>query len=181
MRIHRLYDRPGHHNLRHIGECLALFDEIAESARSPRALEFAIWLHDIVYHPTQGDCERRSAQMAGMMLKELGEEPLAEPVKRMIIATEHNREDVEGDERLIVDVDLAILGSVPSRYDEYASQIREEFHFVGDDEYRAGRLAVLRRFLSRDSIFRTPLLHERFEKRARSNLNREIGVLSGDS
>ena len=41
---HRAY-----HNFDHIAYCLSLFEEHRDKAQNPDAVEFAIWLHDLIY------------------------------------------------------------------------------------------------------------------------------------
>lgn len=50
------------------------------------------------------------------------------------------------DARLLIDVDLAILGVEPEAYARFEEQIRQEYAWVPDDRFRAGRAEVLRRF-----------------------------------
>ncbi len=177
--IESMYRRPGHHTLRHVAECLAVFDDVLEHVRATRAMELAIWMHDIVYVPGRADNEQRSAVLAGMMLRELQMPMSAEPVRKLILATVHDHGATSDDEALMADIDLSILGSAAPRYDEYARHIREEFSFATDEQYRAGRAALLRTFLDRGRIYATDALHDRFEAPARANLAREIEVTSG--
>ena len=44
------------------------------------------------------------------------------------------------------DADLWILSAPQERFDAYCAQVREEYAFVPQDAYRAGRTAVLRPF-----------------------------------
>jgi len=133
--IKAMYHRDGHHTLKHVSECLDIFWKV-EDALSPVAIEFAIWLHDIVYTPGHRDNERRSAMLAGVMLRELHMGYLVESVQKLIMATRDHLVESES-EALMVDIDLSILGSDPARYDEYTAHIRQEFSSVADRLYRA--------------------------------------------
>ena len=82
-----------------------------------------------------------------------------------------------GDQLLIVDIDLSILGRAPDVYDRYEVAIGEEYKWVPKVTYRRERRAVLRSFLERDSIFQTDRFRERFEVPARENLQRAIDQL----
>lgn len=175
--IEAMYRRDGHHTLRHVAECLDLLAQV-ENAPKPEAMEFAIWLHDIVYAPDRADNEMYSSLFAGVMLHELHMGyHLVGSVQKLIMATRDHRAESEA-EALMVDIDLSILGSDPARYDEYAGHIRKEFSSVADKLYRAARTDVLEGFLGRKSIFLTATLRERFEAQARTNLTREIEVLA---
>lgn len=59
------------------------------------------------------------------------------------MATRHDSVALGADARVIVDVDLSILGAAQSRFDEYESQVREEYAFV--PEARANLARALAR------------------------------------
>jgi predicted metal-dependent HD superfamily phosphohydrolase len=48
-------------------------------------------------------------------------------VRDLILATRHDVSPPAGDAALLVDVDLAILGSPVERFDEYEHQVRQEY------------------------------------------------------
>jgi predicted metal-dependent HD superfamily phosphohydrolase len=48
-------------------------------------------------------------------------------VRDLILATRHDVSPPGGDAALLVDVDLAILGSPAERFDEYERQVRQEY------------------------------------------------------
>jgi hypothetical protein len=79
--------------------------------------------------------------------------------------------------RLVCDIDLAILGSEPEKYDQYARQIRREYAWVPLDRYREGRISFLQRLLAGPGIYQTEELAY-LEKPARSNVERELANLS---
>ncbi len=176
--IESLYDRTGYHTLTHIRECLNLLQTIREDSPRDRAFEFAIWFHDAIYIPGDKANERRSAALAEVILKGLGEAAFVERTMRLILATEHETgREIGPDEALMVDIDLAILGANIIRYDEYARQVRVEFAEYDSAEYTQGRLAFLKSMLDRPAIYTTSEMHIRFEQLARANLQREIGML----
>ena len=172
---HRRY-----HTLEHIEACLALLAEVEGLDTLEReTLERAIWWHDAVYDPTRGDNEELSAEMAVRDLAAMGASAQdAGEVARLIRLTKGHA--VDPDDRLgalLVSIDLSILGAPPGVYDRYTRQIRQEYAFAADDLYRAGRAAVMRRFLEAPAIFPDPLLASRFEAAARENIRREISRL----
>ena len=60
--------------------------------------------------------------------------------------TAHHRpadDDVAG--CALSDADLGILAAPRERYDAYVAGVRADFAHVGDDDFRAGRAAVLAR------------------------------------
>ena len=78
----------------------------------------------------------------------------------------------KGDENLIKDIDLSILGSESADYMRYSHAIRKEYVFVSDEDYRKGRGEVLRRFLSRN-IYATKFCSH-LERQARVNIAAEL-------
>ena len=55
--------------------------------------------------------------------------------------------------------------------------MREEYAEVPEEAFRAGRAAVLRPFLERESIYATDLARREWEPQARDQLAAEIRVL----
>ncbi len=174
------WDEPQrrYHTLQHLGECLALFERARGAARRAGEVALALWFHDAVYELRRQDNEAESAAWAARALREAGAVPeVAARVEALVMATRHDAVPADADARLVVDVDLAILGAEPLRFDEYERQIRDEYGFVPELEFRARRAEILRRFLARPAIFSTPWFAERFEAPARVNLARAIAAL----
>jgi predicted metal-dependent HD superfamily phosphohydrolase len=90
------------------------------------------------------------------------------------MATCHDAVPNEPDEKVLVDVDLSILGEAPDRFDEYEDQVREEYSWVPAVVFWTKRREILRGFLARASIFNTREFVEAYEARARANLERSI-------
>lgn len=175
-----MYGHPvrAYHNLDHIAFCLVLFDEVSSLAEQRDEVEFAIWLHDCVFFSERPDNEARSAEAAGMIAALLGCKPeFVERVKDLIAVTRHNHEPERGDAALIADIDLAILGADPETYDQYRHAIRKEFAYADDAMFRAGRTAFLERMLGRTRIFSTAYFKQRYDARARANLEHELNEL----
>ena len=164
-----------YHNLHHIADCLEKFQNYQDLAENKEAIEWAIWFHDIIYDPQKGDNEEASAEVARDFL---AKSPQRELVLELILDTEYNREPRTSDGKLLCDIDLSILGSSSTVYENYSAAIRKEYAWVSDDDYRKGRSEVLRGFLKRKSIYRTSALAEKFEETARQNLTAEIKNLT---
>lgn len=160
---HRRY-----HTLAHIEAILPL-------VRGTEAT-LAAWFHDAIYDTTRHDNEARSAELARAALEELRfDASTIAAVERMIVATaRHDPSGLDEAGRRFLDADLSILGSDPSRYDDYARQIREEYAWVPEPVYRTERAKVLAHFLERPAIYFTAEMHAQFEAAARKNLEREI-------
>jgi predicted metal-dependent HD superfamily phosphohydrolase len=168
------YCEPGrhYHTLDHIAAVLDALD-----APSP-ALPLAAWYHDVIYDTRAADNEERSAELARAALPALGVPPdVVEEAARLILLTKTHRAS-EGDTAgwQLLDADLAVLGAEPAAYDRYASAIRQEYAWVPEGDYRAGRSRVLEGFLARPRLYH---LRTDAEGPARRNLQREIAQLRG--
>jgi predicted metal-dependent HD superfamily phosphohydrolase len=74
------------------------------------------------------------------------------------------------DAQLVTDVDLAVFGKSREGFDAYEAGIRSEFSWVPGVTYRHRRVALLKKFLQRPSIYCTQFFQEQYEDRARRNL-----------
>lgn len=173
-------DGRQYHTLAHVEQVLATVAELRHLAHDYPALQLAAWFHDIIYDPRKADNEVQSADYAEAVLMALSI-PLetVKKVSRMIMATaEHANPTKDSDTYILLDADLAILGSDEAAFAAYCRAIRREYGHVPEAAYRAGRIEVLNRFLERPRIYHTAPLYERLEGRARQNLMGEIGRLS---
>jgi len=168
-----------YHTVAHVEALLRHLDAHRTLARQPAHIEAAIWYHDVVYDTRRNDNEICSADIARFELMSIGWLGIdVERVAGMVEATRHHRAaDGDTDTLLFLDLDLSVLATGPSEYDAYRDAIRAEFSWAPGTDYRAGRAKVLRAFLERDAIYRTPELAARWEAPARSNLQRELAVL----
>ena len=179
--IHRAYSEPHrhYHTLEHIAHALGRFDGIRSRVGAADAAELALWLHDFVYDPRAKDNEARSAAYAKRLLTEGGVVPaVGERVTDLIMATCHASPPEAPDARYVVDADLSILGAPAAEFDRYERQVRQEYAFVSEPDWRAGRARILRVFLDRPRIFLTPEFAP-LEGPARANLERSIKGLQG--
>jgi predicted metal-dependent HD superfamily phosphohydrolase len=80
---------------------------------------------------------------------------------------------------VLLDADLAVLGSEPASYQAYVAGVRSEYSHVSVDDWRTGRARVLQSFLDRPTLFATPTGRARWEARARANLAAEVASLRG--
>jgi len=166
-----------YHTLDHVAASLRRFAIVQGEADAPELLVLAIWFHDAVYDPKRTDNEERSAQWAATSLSQAGAD-VGDAVSRLIQATDHRQPAPTGDAALLCDVDLAVLGGSPRRFDAYERAVRAEYDWVPLPLYRTGRADVLRSFLARDRIFSTTPFQRRYEPRARHNLARSLGQLT---
>ena len=168
---HRKY-----HTLQHLHECLDLLAPATAAAARPCEVEVALWFHDAIYDVRRSDNEERSADWASAAVAAAGvAAAIVERIRSLVLATKHTGSPGSDDERLLVDIDLAILGAPAQRFAEYERQIRAESSWVPQPLFDEKRGAILRSFLDRERIFATPLFHSRFEAAARVNLARAVG------
>src|SRR5262245_5710745 len=148
---HRFY-----HTLDHIREVLATVEGLAVHARNARFVRLATWLHDVIYDSKMSDNEERSADYAVELCDRLA---IADGpcVAELILKTKTHDAGDDADARVLLDADLAVLGSNEATYLDYAEKIRREYAWVPTAAYRTGRRQMLERFLSRPLIYH--LLH----------------------
>lgn len=169
-----------YHTLAHVAALLDRLESWAARLSDPQAAALAAWFHDLVWAGRPGADERASAARLRAFQATLGEAsgvsaPTFDAAETMILATIDHQPPAEApDARLFLDADLEILAAGPARYDAYATAIRREFAAVPEPAYRAGRTAVLRRFLARPAIY---FAMAAWETPARANLAREIATL----
>lgn len=200
--LDRRYTSAGraYHTWQHVGECLDWLDRYADvRSLEPEAfwsVSYAIFYHDAVHDAGAHDNEERSAGLARDELARLGlPQDLIDDTAALILATAHlagnTHSPSEGAPRrsaraagltpLMLDIDLAILGASPERFDEYQRQIRDEYAHVDPDEFRARREEVLQAFLARPAIYTTAFFATRLETAARTNLRRAMDRFYSDS
>lgn len=176
----RRYAEPhrAYHTRRHLAVCFEHWDAVRDDAGKPGEVELALWYHDAVYDPQRGDNEERSAALAAEAMQRAGLDPGArERVHGLILATRHAEATLEGDAALLADVDLAILGAAPARFDEYEREVRREYAWVPMPIFRRKRRAVLEAFLARPRLYATEHFHRTLEAQARANLARSVAAL----
>jgi predicted metal-dependent HD superfamily phosphohydrolase len=166
----------GYHDLLHLTEVLDRIDELTRAGVAgdgPR-VRLAAWFHDGVYDGQRGD-EDRSAIWAEDALADTTH---ATEVARLVRLTEHHDpapDDLVG--QVLCDADLAILAAGPERYASYVAGVRTEYAHVPDADFAAGRAGVLDDLLAKPTLFHTAAARERWERRARENVARELSGL----
>ena len=169
-----------YHSQQHLQECLSLLNEVEHLAKQPAELALALYFHDAIYNPQANDNEAQSAAWAVQVLTQChAQQTLIQRIEQLIIATQHHtiaKDDVDG--QLLLDIDLAILGQESTRFNEYEQQIRQEYAWVSEQDYRIGRSKVLTGFLQREWIYQTDYFRKRFEQQARLNIQTALEGLA---
>lgn len=170
---HRYY-----HTRQHLVECLEKFGELRHLAANPAEIELALWFHDAVYEPLRHDNEFASANWAQSSVLNAGlDQTVADHIYDLVMATQHHAKPEATDTKILIDVDLAILGAKPDRYNEYEQQIRKEYSHVPEATFRLKRTEILQYFLAQPTLFNTALFIERYEQQARLNMKHALEQL----
>lgn len=174
------YDEPqrAYHTRRHLAECFGHWEAVRAEAERPGEVELALWFHDAVYDPRRDDNEAESAALVRELATDAGlSKEVADRVAALVMATQHVSTPAEGDAARLVDVDLAILGSAPERFDEYERDVRREYGWVPDPLFRWKRREILFDLLARTHLYSTERFRQSLESQARANLQRSVDRL----
>jgi predicted metal-dependent HD superfamily phosphohydrolase len=176
--VHRRY-----HNAAHaaavVRDCAWLAGELGLSASSRALVALAACAHDVVYDGKPGDDERASAAWAVGQLSAAGvASGLVRRVSQLVLATiTHSARAADQLAAVLLDADLAILGSAPEDYGRYVAAVRQEYDAVSDPDWRVGRARVLTDLLAHDPLFMTAPARARWEAQARHNIEAELRTL----
>ena len=130
------------------------------------------------YDTRASDNEEESARWARDVVVASGGPPLRRAGSTTsIIATKHDSDSIRGDAALVADIDLTILGSLPDRFQIYDRQIRQEYAWVPEPDFREARLRILEGFLARPTIYLTGPFRRKYEAQARENLETAVAEL----
>src|SRR5215213_4140817 len=146
-----------YHTTKHLLDVLTMIDQLADD-HDLFLVQLAAWYHDAVYAIPAGQISNEEASARLVRLTETHQ-----PGPR----------DPEGE--LLCDADLAILASDPADYAAYVAAIRAEYARVPEEQFLAGRLAVLTGLANRE-IFRTSKGRQLTDA-AYANLETEISAL----
>jgi len=169
-----------YHTVAHIEHCLQEFDAAAGLAHEPAEVELALWFHDAIYDPYSSNNEAKSADWACELLSQGGaSRERVERVRAHILATRHEAPAALDDSKLVVDIDLSILGVDEAAYARFETSVREEYRWVPGPLFRSKRAEILESFLARPVLYNTTPFRDRYEAPARRNLAAAIATLRG--
>lgn len=169
-----------YHVMNHIAQGFDEFDAIKGFlVANTEAIEFAWWLHDVIYDSHVRTNEEDSAEYARTIMSRARINPhIIEITVGLILNTKHDSIPSSFAGKLLVDIDLSILGKPAPMFNRYEEQIRFEYLWVPWDQYCAGRIRLLKSFLNRKTIYNTPHFFRTYEEQARKNLKRSVRKLS---
>jgi predicted metal-dependent HD superfamily phosphohydrolase len=183
-RVLEAYSKKGryYHNLAHLNNLLNALQLVHQQIQDWDSVVFALVFHDIVYKVHRNDNEERSAVEAKKALLAIGVlRDTIDACVEMILATKSHTPSQHVDTNLFTDADLSILGASWDQYFDYLKAVRQEYKLYPDLIYRPGRIKVLKHFLSMARIFKTADFYGFYEAQARSDLSRELHLLSGNA
>ena len=171
---HRTYHNT-FHVMSVVRDSSALADAFAFTVEERSILALAACAHDVIYEGKPREDERASAVWARERLAGVEEAHVAR-VESLVLATiTHSSEDPLA--HVLLDADLAILGSEPEHYERYSQAVRQEYSQYDDPTWRAGRSKVLKTLLDREVLFMTEPARQLWDAAARLNLARELQSL----
>jgi predicted metal-dependent HD superfamily phosphohydrolase len=172
---HRYY-----HNISHIADCLRKLDEYKfyvdpyeYKLLNIEAITLAIWFHDIIYQPAQKNNEERSAELARVVMYNMNPEIYLKrkDVYDLILLTKHERVNKLNDSaKLLLDIDLSILGSDREKFEVFEMNIREEYAWVPENVYKVERVKIINGFLNLAQVYNTRHFKLNYEMKAFENL-----------
>ena len=164
-----------YHTLQHIENLYLELEKHKEKIEDWDILLCSIFYHDIIYDVKKQDNEERSADVAAARLLKIGfPKDKIEKCYRQIVATKKHEATGDFDTDIFTDADLAILGSDWETYEIYTQNIRKEYSIYPDFLYNMGRKKVLKHFLDKEKIYKTPFFFEEYEAQAKINLKQEL-------
>lgn len=137
----------------------------------------ALIYHDIVYRAGRKDNEARSADQAVRFLMKAGVGEAEQVRCRKLIMATKTHEAATEEEGVLVDLDLAVLARDPPSYNTYARNVRKEFSLFPNFLYRPGRKKALLHFLEKPYIYHGEVAREKWEAKARYNIEHELRSL----
>ena len=174
-----VYKNRPYHNLSHLGYIFNMLDIYQSHTDFKSIIEFetAIFGHDYVCDTTQTDNEAKSIKAVTEWIGKRYYKSI-DYLTDLIMATTHTSEDLTGDNAVIADIDLSIIGTFnPQTWNNYCRNIRKEYSHLSDSEFAEGRLKFFEQILSRKRIFQTDFFYDLLEKQAIKNISSEVKKL----
>jgi predicted metal-dependent HD superfamily phosphohydrolase len=177
----RRYEAPSrrYHDLRHLATVLDAVDVLSDEAADPRLVRLAAWYHDAVYDVDRDDNEERSATLAERSLSAAGlsAADVAEVTRLVRLTATHAPRLGDANGAVLCDADLAVLAGDADAYAAYRAAVRAEYSRFSDEQFRAGRAAVVEELLRLPRLYNTAHGAGAWEDAARANLRAELTAL----
>ena len=175
-----------YHNLEHLRNMLtnlnAYEDLTRQRIKNRDIFKLAIYYHDFV-NGESNDVEKSANAAIKLLQKSKGKYASnnAALLKKLILATGHTKDlsNASFEEKLISDLDMAVLASTPEEYKDYTNKVRKEYEDknYSSSEFDKGRSLFLAKMLETENIFYTPFFQLNYETKARDNIKQELESL----
>ena len=144
-------------------------------------LACAIAYHDAIYDAARRDNEAASAALWRAAAPSFPDAGIAWVADTILATSNHLAAAPEpgmaasawAARAWMLDLDLTPLGELPDAFDANTAALRLEYGHLSDDAWASGRQAFLRGISAAPRLFRSAVLHDAFEARARANFARE--------
>ncbi len=170
-----------YHTMQHINEMFSLLEDWEKDNHFHSTyIPLAILFHDAIYNPFSKTNEEDSVKLFDESV--YMDSKAKQEIKDLIMITKTHQSNGYHVQDLMIDLDLAILGSNSIRFDEYERQIRAEYKSVSDQVYNAGRIEFIRGIMDRPKIFLDDYFYKKYEENARTNLKnllKSLGEING--
>jgi predicted metal-dependent HD superfamily phosphohydrolase len=167
------FDRS-YHSFVHIGQMFRDLELFFPEVKDFYALKLAILYHDCVYDARASDNEYRSAKAMFLELEgQVMPGPLRQAERLIMLTKDHVTGPNDRYGQIMIDLDLAGLGSESAGYRENSDKVRAEYSMFTDEEWARGRTQFIEKFLGRPTIYQSPRGQQLWEDRARENLRAE--------
>lgn len=164
-----------YHNTGHLISVLEHLDAVRKDLDHDREIELSLWFHDAVYRPFSKTNEGDSADWARRFLRMNNLDYAIEAmIQSLIMATRHPAKPRSEEEKIIVDIDLAVLGGTAQEYRNYAAGILYEYRSVPRWLFLKNRRALLKQFLDSERIYSNDYFFYNYEAQARKNIAAEL-------
>ena len=179
----KAYSEPQrhYHSVQHIVECLKHLDEVRHLLQDAQGVELALWFHDAVFDVRAADNEEKSAAWAtqSLALLDVSSDNI-DIVRHLILSTKPSYARTDSFlEDWMHDIDLHIFGVHVPKFAQFTQDIRQEFAWVDDLNYRRGHDLVMRRLITNPhGIYRTEAGRLDYEETARTNIELQLQGLS---
>ena len=173
------------HTKEHLRDCLFHLEQerwggLIEGVNRAR-LALALWFHDAVYDVRAADNEEKSAAWAtqSLALLDVSSDNI-DIVRHLILSTKPSYARTDSFlEDWMHDIDLHIFGVQVLKFAQFTQDIRQEFAWVDDLNYRRGHDLVMRRLITNPhGIYRTEAGRLDYEETARTNIELQLQGLS---
>lgn len=145
--------------------------------------QLAIWFHDSVYVPLAGEAENEynsALFMNAMMQPFVEDKNILARAAEIIGATAYHLSTETVDPRIdfILDLDLCSFAFDYPNFEKASNLVTLEYQAkYTPDEIKSGRKHFLETMLERGFVYRSPIMLEKYEEKAKENLKKMIESL----